>query len=260
MAYCDCFDCSPFRLQFFSNELSSVVADGKRLLRKSRLTSNRTGGADFDAKGLMAMEMWPREPFDERARTEAEAALQTVLQRGLHPRDDQLKEIYDFWSKKYRWTVEEAAALIIEANPNIFEAYEFFPPEDRERFDVAVDLLRRRFPSEVSPAELREYAPTIGIVNSWLWAAIDFYQSTKKKTVRKSAETMKDKTRGKIIFGYGLNSGYRSAGNNHASATMKHTLDKVGISIDEDTIRNILKELARDPDLANVEAEFWKDK
>src|ERR1700675_1018854 len=96
---------------------------------------------------VMSMEMWPREACDKRARTNAEA----VLQKGLPPSEDELKWIYGFWSKKYYWTVEEAAALVMGADPRVFAAYEFLPLEDRKTFDRMVDFIRRRFPNNVFP-------------------------------------------------------------------------------------------------------------
>jgi hypothetical protein len=71
---------------------------------------------------------------------------------------------------------------------------------------------------------------------------------------------MKENTRARMLFGLAVNAGYRSDRNNPAAGKIKLTLDRVGISLDQDTIRNQLEELAKKPDLAKVEAEHWNAK
>ena len=110
------------------------------------------------------------------------------LKEALHPSEDVLKGIYSFWAKKFRWSVEEAAALIMGADPQfVIAAYHVLSAEDRKRFDRMVDLIRRKFPIEVFPADLPVYAATIEVVNDLLWSAIDHYHPREQKPIRKSA-------------------------------------------------------------------------
>ena len=60
---------------------------------------------------------------------EAKAKLEVVLQKALSPSEDELRRIYDYWGRFSRWTIKEAAALVIEADPSVIIAYRYWPAE-----------------------------------------------------------------------------------------------------------------------------------
>jgi hypothetical protein len=190
----------------------------------------------------------------ESAKIKAEAD----LQEALHPSTDELMLIYSFWSTKFPyWTVEEAAALLMGSDPRLVcAAYDVLPRDDRKTFDLFVDIIRRKFPTEVHPADLRDYASTINVVNDLLWSAIDYYCPS-KKPIRKSSETVNENTRNKLAYGLALRYGYRSSNRtNEAVGIIQRKLEEVGIPITDDTIRKHLRKLAQDPVLAKVEADL----
>jgi hypothetical protein len=203
------------------------------------------------------METWPREVCNEPARIEAEA----VLQKALHPSLDELMLIYSFWSTKFPyWTVEQAAFLLMGSDPRLVAAYDLLPHQERKTFDLMTDILQRKFPTKVSPAELREYVPTIGVDNELLLSAIDYYCPSNQKPIRASSEKVAQNTRDDVFFGFGLANGYRSDKNNPAAGKMQRTLENVGISITDDTIRAHLDELAKIPRLTKVERAYRSSK
>lgn len=207
----------------------------------------------------MPTEMWPREVYDERARNEAKAALEAVLR----PSEERLIRIYSSWARKSFLTVEEAAVLIMGTDPSAIGVKDSWPVEDRMRFDLIADFLRRKFRSEVDPGSLRRYAPTIGIENSLFWSAIDHYQlkqnpasaPDQEKPIRQSDKTKKDKTRDNMLFVLAKEKGYQPGTPNKAVKIIHDKVVLAGISMDQDTIRNHLKELAKDFVFEKVEKE-----
>jgi hypothetical protein len=195
-----------------------------------------------DEKGLvaMSMEMWPRE-VSEEARKKIEAALEAALEEErLRPSEEKLMRIYGLWARKSPWTVQEAAALVMGADPSIIAAHEF--PA-----------------AEIVPTDLRERAPTVGLANSLLWSAIDLYNPATQKAIRRSDETRKDNTKDKMLFGLALHNGYRSANPDRTAAKIWRVLDKVGVPIDEATVACRLEDLAKDPKLVKLEAQHLKE-
>ena len=104
---------------------------------------------------------------------EAKAKLEVVLQKALSPSEDELRRIYDYWGRFSRWTIKEAAALVIEADPSVIIAYRYWPAEPQYAFDGFENILRRNFGTDLAPAALRKYGPRIGIENTLLWSAIE---------------------------------------------------------------------------------------
>jgi hypothetical protein len=208
----------------------------------------------------MSMEMWPRE-VSEEARKKIEAALEAALEEErLRPSEEKLMRIYGLWARKSPWTVQEAAALVMGADPSIIAAYEFLPSKYREEFDRVAGLIRREFPAaEIVPADLRERAPTVGLANSLLWSAIDLYNPATQKAIRRSDETRKDNTKDKLLFALALHNGFRSANPVRTAAKVKRVLDKVGVPIDEATVACRLDDLAKDPKLRKLEAQYLKE-
>jgi hypothetical protein len=176
------------------------------------------------------------------------------LEEMLYPLIDKLKSLYSFWLKFPFWTADEAAALLIGADPRQVAAFYILPVAYREKLKEVTNLIHQKFPDDkVSPSALRDYAPTIGVVNDLLWSA----DPSEKKPARKSSETLKENTRNKIAYGLALRYGYRSGNRtNVAVGTIQRRLEEVGISITDDTIRDHLRELAQDPVLARIEADL----
>src|SRR5204863_6371864 len=163
---------------------------------------------------------------EQRAVTRLSAAL---LHADLRPPEGpSIQTIYGFWARKFRWTVEEAAALVMGMDPKLLEMYEIVvPSQGKGMFQILLDYFRRRFTDEVFPGDLRHYAPTIGIENECLWSAIDYFHTKKQKLPRQSDEKKKQNTRDQIVFALALNHGFRSGKPNQATGIIKRLLDKV---------------------------------
>ena len=107
-----------------------------------------------------------------------------------------------------RWTIKEAAALVIEADPSVIIAYRYWPAEPQYAFDGLENILRRNFGTDLAPAALRKYGPRIGIENTLLWSAIDQFHGTHEP--RQSSETVERYKVEDMFFGLSLRHGYSS--------------------------------------------------
>jgi hypothetical protein len=195
---------------------------------------------------------------DEADIRNAEALLQNLL----HPSKDQLMRIYKRWAKQqHYWTVEEAAALVMGADPDVVKMYEFLPSEERRIFDRLVDIIRRKFPDKVFPADLRDFAPTVDVENKLLWRAIDYCAPKEQKALRKADEKKRKQTDDKILLALALDLGFRLDRDNPATGKIKHVTERAGTALDDGTIHDHLEQLVkRNPDLNKVVAEYWKDR
>ena len=63
---------------------------------------------------LYMLEIWPLEIYNEAEKTRHEA----ILQAALYPLDQALQKLYVSWLRKYRWTAEEAASLVMKRTPS----------------------------------------------------------------------------------------------------------------------------------------------
>jgi hypothetical protein len=201
------------------------------------------------------MEMWPREVCANAEKSRAMAVLDALS----HPSEQELNEICNHWCKKFYLTVDEAAALLMGWDPIVLEGYQFLAADLQAAYRQMVDLIRRRFPNQVSPADLREYVTTTGIANNLPWPVMHNGSPPDTKPVRASDEKRKQKTKDKILLGIALEKGYRPDRSNTATGMIKNLLDRKGIPLDEDTIRSCLSELAADPDLAKFVTASSKD-
>ena len=175
---------------------------------------------------------------------EAKRKALTAIMEAVFPPEDSLKIIYTQWMLRDYWTAKECAALIMGANPALLvENCDSLSQQQREQFDFFVDVIRRKFPTEVNPTQLRQFARTAPMENGLLWSTVDHFRPAEKKPPRKSDETRKQKTKDKMLYGLLLAANLISGPN--ATSKLKTRLAQVGIDLDEETLTRHVRELSQ---------------
>ena len=107
-------------------------------------------------------------------------------------------------------------------------ARDVLPLKDREHFDSLVDLVGRRFGTDVFSLGIARLLPDDQFESDLLWSAMDSFRPSEKEKASKSGQTKENKTRDKILFGFALASGYRS-GSSDAIGKIMPKLERVGV-------------------------------
>jgi hypothetical protein len=212
------------------------------------------------ANGMKGIQMLQQETLE---RETVEVCLRGAIHQRLHPTEDELQLIYEYWvAFKHRWSVEEAAVLLMGASPgpdpdveevDLVEilmcsdvaSWEFgvVPAEERKRFQRYVDAIRRRFGESIDPHELYKWATEREFENSLLGAALEKYSPGGSKPERAGPRKNKENKRDEILAAAAKALGYDPKKSNLAITKIVGVAHRAGLRLDRDTVSKHLKEL-----------------
>jgi hypothetical protein len=196
----------------------------------------------------------------------AEAVLKPEIERRLHPSPDRIRDIAADWAIKHWWTDRECAALLMGADPDVNQCLtspglsSLVAAEDRQKFRRVLDYVQRRFGDRVSPADAIRWAGSISIgsmrngleMRAALEQALPNREVSKASVIKKCEReqskvrqgdiTKKGASAAIVLSELARQKGFSSDKKNVVVGMIKRGLEKSGINMDEQTIRDRLIE------------------